>query len=285
MKLQDRILYGSNLKRAAQNIFNKREGYNESFLDSLPIMRGISRDFRPIICQNSTTYSSKSKVSVIINYHNELLSLLLRSVYSVLASISPHNLHELILIDDGSDLTAYKYAICKTTTLKYKTRRWYKTQHFTNISHNLQDLTEVESLALGFDRYMNWMFIYQESPKDGRNFRSPAIMGGAFVVKKKFLEEIDYFGMCMEGWGQENIELSLKTWFCGGEVLFVTCSRVLHFAANRTPSRHGDRIKPAEFWHNQGIVVKSYFPSDIYEEFDRVHNIDKDLERYVINQL
>ena len=108
MKLQDRILYGSHLKRAAQNIFNKREGYNESFLDSLPIMREKSRDFRPLTCQNSTTHSSKSKVSVIINYHNELLSLLLRSVYSVLASISPHNLHELILIDDGSDLAAYK---------------------------------------------------------------------------------------------------------------------------------------------------------------------------------
>ena len=133
--------------------------------------------------------------------------------------------------------------------------------------------------ALGFDRYMNWIYVYEESPKNGRNFRSPAIMGGAFVVKKKFLKEIDYFGMCMEGWGQENIELSLKTWFCDGEVLFVACSRVLHFAARRTPSRHGDRIKPAEFWHNQGVIVKSYFPSDIYEEFDRVHNIDKDLER------
>ena len=108
IKLQHKILYGSHLKRAAQNIFNKREGYNESFLDSLPIMREISRDFRPITCQNSTTLSGKSKVSVIINYHNELLSLLLRSVYSVLASISPHNLHELILIDDGSDLAAHK---------------------------------------------------------------------------------------------------------------------------------------------------------------------------------
>ena len=43
-------------------------------------------------------------MSVIINFHNELLSLLLRSIISVLRSIPKKNFHELILIDDGSNL-------------------------------------------------------------------------------------------------------------------------------------------------------------------------------------
>ena len=67
--------------------------------------------------------------------------------------------------------------------------------------------------ALGFDRYLTWIGV--DSPRDGRNFRTPAILGGAFLAKKKFLHKIDYFGRCMEGWGYENIEIGLKAWMCG----------------------------------------------------------------------
>ena len=109
LKLQDKIKFGAHIKRAAGKVFNTREGYNESFLDSLPIIRDNIPDFLPERCQNDTTvYNSRTKVSVIMNYHNELLSLLLRSVYSVIAAIPPHNFQELILIDDGSNLTSHK---------------------------------------------------------------------------------------------------------------------------------------------------------------------------------
>ena len=109
LKLQDKIKFGIHIKRAAGAVFNTREGYNESFLDSLPIIRDNIPDFLPERCQNDTTvYNSRTKVSVIMNYHNELLSLLLRSVYSVIAAIPPHNFQELILIDDGSNLTSHK---------------------------------------------------------------------------------------------------------------------------------------------------------------------------------
>ena len=109
LKLQDKIKFGVHIKRAAGGVFYTREGYNESFLDSLPIIRDNIPDFLPERCQNDTTvYISKTKVSVIMNYHNELLSLLLRSVYSLIAAIPPHNFQELILIDDGSNLTSHQ---------------------------------------------------------------------------------------------------------------------------------------------------------------------------------
>ena len=130
--------------------------------------------------------------------------------------------------------------------------------------------------GLGFDRYLNWIAV--PNPKDGRNFRTPAIMGGAFVAKKKFLEEIDYFGLCMEGWGMENIEIAMKTWMCGGELLYVPCSRVLHYAAKRIPMIHGERRKPPSYFYNSGIVVKSFFSDIIYEDFNLATRVGIHLE-------
>ena len=109
LKLQEKIKFGGAIKRAGENVFNTREGYNESFLDSLPILRDNIPDFLPKICKNDTTvHKSKTKVSVVMNYHNELLSLLLRSIYTVIAAIPPQNFQELILIDDGSNLTSHE---------------------------------------------------------------------------------------------------------------------------------------------------------------------------------
>ena len=117
LKLQEKIKFGGAIKRAGKNVFNTREGYNESFLDSLPILRDNIPDFLPKICKNDTTeHGSKTKVSVVINYHNELLSLLLRSIYTVIAAVPPQNFQELILIDDGSNLHSHK--VCYQINVK-----------------------------------------------------------------------------------------------------------------------------------------------------------------------
>ena len=130
--------------------------------------------------------------------------------------------------------------------------------------------------ALGFDRYLTWISIPQS--KDGSNFRTPAILGGAFVAKKKFLEEVDYFGRCMVGWGVENLEIGMKTWMCGGELLYVPCSRVLHYAAKRSPMFHGQRKKADHQYHNDGVLWKSFFPDDVLQDLDLVFGVNKHLE-------
>ena len=43
---------------------------------------------------------------------------------------------------------------------------------------------------------------------------------------------------------------------CGGEVLYVPCSRVLHYAAERSPMTHGDRKKANHYLHNAGLIIK-----------------------------
>ena len=63
-------------------------------------------------CKDKTYRKYTQKVSVVMNYHNELLSLLLRSIYSIISSIPRDNFHELILVDDASNLTVF----CKLLT-------------------------------------------------------------------------------------------------------------------------------------------------------------------------
>ena len=55
---------------------------------------------------------------------------------------------------------------------------------------------------------MGWIFV--TTPKTDQPFDTPAILGGAFLASKRHLEEIDYFGIGMVGWGFENIEIALK---------------------------------------------------------------------------
>ena len=47
LRIQDNIYFGGQVKKFVNHEFVKREGYNESFLDSLPIIREITEDFQP----------------------------------------------------------------------------------------------------------------------------------------------------------------------------------------------------------------------------------------------
>lgn len=81
--------------------------------DSLPLSRSVP-DARDPICSTvydtsaaaSAVASSGLKASVIIIFHNEPFSTLMRSVHSVLDRTPPHLLKEVILYDDGSDAAA-----------------------------------------------------------------------------------------------------------------------------------------------------------------------------------
>lgn len=59
-------------------------------------------------CKNKKYFRKLPKVSVIITFHNEILSVLLRCIHSIY-NRSPHELlHEIILINDGSTFSEYK---------------------------------------------------------------------------------------------------------------------------------------------------------------------------------
>ncbi|CAH1787431.1 unnamed protein product [Owenia fusiformis] len=57
---------------------------------------------------------------------------------------------------------------------------------------------------------------------------TPSLVGCAIAVQRDYFFHIGAFDEGMDIWGGENIELSLRTWLCGGKTLTLPCSRVAH---------------------------------------------------------
>uniref|UniRef100_A0A671PTN0 Polypeptide N-acetylgalactosaminyltransferase n=1 Tax=Sinocyclocheilus anshuiensis TaxID=1608454 RepID=A0A671PTN0_9TELE len=77
-------------------------GYNGYLSDRLSLDRAIP-DLRPDGCRNISYPSNLPQVSIIFIFVNEALSVILRSVHSVIHWTPSHLLKEIILVDDNSN--------------------------------------------------------------------------------------------------------------------------------------------------------------------------------------
>eukprot|EP00047_Mylnosiga_fluctuans_P010773 m.17864 g.17864 ORF g.17864 m.17864 type:complete len:539 (+) comp3282_c0_seq1:39-1655(+) len=80
----------------------KRHAFNERVSDSLPSNRHIP-DTRDAACRAITYRADLPQTSVVICFHNEARSTLLRTVRTVVERTPAHLLREIILVDDHSD--------------------------------------------------------------------------------------------------------------------------------------------------------------------------------------
>ncbi|XP_037273935.2 polypeptide N-acetylgalactosaminyltransferase 5 [Rhipicephalus microplus] len=93
-------------KVKADKEFSKA-GFNAYVSDRIPLNRTLF-DNRPRPCLVTTYPKDLPSVSVVITFYNEILSALLRTVYSIVNRSPRRLLREIVLVDDFSDLPEVK---------------------------------------------------------------------------------------------------------------------------------------------------------------------------------
>lgn len=89
----------------------KDHAFNEYVSDLISVHRSLP-DNRDPWCREPNRYSEHiPSTDVIICFHNEAWSTLLRTVHSILDRSPPDLIGEIILIDDFSDMREYNFSI------------------------------------------------------------------------------------------------------------------------------------------------------------------------------
>ncbi|KAF2348134.1 Ricin B lectin domain [Trinorchestia longiramus] len=81
---------------------------------------------------------------------------------------------------------------------------------------------------------------------------TPVLAGGLFLVSRQRWEEIGGYDPGFLERGGDSIEMSLKSWMCGGQVLVAPCSRVGHLFVRSSTKKPGALLRNtrriAEVW-------------------------------------
>ncbi|XP_033762836.1 polypeptide N-acetylgalactosaminyltransferase 5-like [Pecten maximus] len=129
----------------------KNNAFNEYVSDMISLDRSLD-DTRDPECK-TMVYSNLPDASVIITFHNEAWSVLLRSVHSIINRTPPELLKEIILVDDFSDMQHLK------APLEQYMSRYAKVK----IVRALQREGLIRSRLLGYNTATGTVLIYLDS--------------------------------------------------------------------------------------------------------------------------
>ncbi|XP_014216914.1 putative polypeptide N-acetylgalactosaminyltransferase 9 [Copidosoma floridanum] len=269
--------------------------FNQYASDIISVHRSLP-DPRDAWCKEPGRYlKDLPPTSVIICFHNEAWSVLLRTVHSVLNRSPPHLIQEIILVDDYSDMPHLKLqlddyvrnypkvkivraakreglirarllgaAVAKAPVLTYLdshcecTVGWLEplldriARNQTTVVCPVIDVIDDTTLEYhwrdsggvnvgGFDWNLqfNWHAVPEHEKKRHQNpaepVWSPTMAGGLFAIDREFFERLGTYDSGFDIWGGENLELSFKSWMCGGTLEIVPCSHVGHIFRKRSP--------------------------------------------------
>ncbi|XP_062930151.1 polypeptide N-acetylgalactosaminyltransferase 9 isoform X2 [Mobula hypostoma] len=224
-------------------------GYNAQLSDRISLDRTIP-DYRPKKCRQMTYLPKLPQIAVVFIFVNEALSVILRSVHSVVNHTPPHLLKEIILVDDNSDNVELKFNLDQYIHKRYpglvKIVRNSKREGL--IRARIQGWKVATAPVVGFfDAHVEFNVGW-----------TPAMIGCSFVVDREYFGEIGLLDPGMEIYGGENIELGMRVWQCGGSMEVLPCSRVAHIERTKKPYNNDidyyakrNALRAAEVWMDE----------------------------------
>ncbi|XP_014673651.1 PREDICTED: N-acetylgalactosaminyltransferase 7-like, partial [Priapulus caudatus] len=295
----------------------ENNAFNQYVSDMISLHRSLP-DVREKECRNQQLLpvDKLPDSSIIICFHNEAWSTLLRTVHSVLDRSPPSLIHDIVLVDDDSNLPHLgkpleeymaklgKVKIARATKREglirarllgakvaggqvmtfldshcEATKGWLEPL-LERIARNNRtvvcpviDIIDDNTLEYhvspaagvnigGFD--WNLQFAWHQIPTRERlrrnnsadPIRSPTMAGGLFAINTAWFQQLGTYDDGFDIWGGENLELSFKTWMCGGTLEIIPCSHVGHIFRKRSPYKWKDgtnvlrknAVRLAEVW-------------------------------------
>ncbi|XP_063696657.1 putative polypeptide N-acetylgalactosaminyltransferase 9 isoform X2 [Culicoides brevitarsis] len=322
------VILPSNVSSEVKKLVDEgwsKNAFNEYVSNMISIQRELP-DPRDDWCKAPGRFlENLPTTSVIICFHNEAWSVLLRTVYSVLDRSPPSLIKEIILVDDYSDmphlqkpLENYFANITKVKIVRAEKREGlirarllganhasgevltYLDSHCecttgwleplldriarnkttvvcpvidviddTTLEYHFRDSGGVNVGGFDFNLQFNWHAIPEREKKRHKHpsepVYSPSMAGGLFSIDKSFFEKLGTYDDGFDIWGAENLELSFKTWMCGGALEIVPCSHVGHIFRKRSPYKwrtgvnvlKRNSVRLAEVWLDE--YAKYYY--------------------------
>jgi len=290
--------------------------FNQYVSDKISVHRSLP-DPRDDWCKAEDRFlTNLPATSVVVCFHNEAWSVLLRTVHSILDRSPHHLIDQIILVDDASTMEHVKDELdtymaqypkvkivrapervglirarlmgakyVKAPVITYLdshcecTEGWLEplldriARNKTNVVCPVIDVIDDDTLEYhyrdsggvnvgGFDWNLqfNWHAVPDHEKKrhshSAEAVRSPTMAGGLFSIDREFFERLGTYDSGFDIWGGENLELSFKTWMCGGTLEIVPCSHVGHIFRKRSPYKwrsgvnvlRRNSIRLAEVW-------------------------------------
>ncbi|RWS15857.1 putative polypeptide N-acetylgalactosaminyltransferase 9-like protein, partial [Dinothrombium tinctorium] len=316
------VILPKNLSSAVQTLVSQGwtdNAFNQYVSDMISVNRSLP-DVRDPACKNLRYAEKLPATSVIICFHNEAWSVLIRTIHSVLNRSPPHLIEEIILVDDFSDLISKPHlgeqlenyakklrkvrivraskreGLIRARLLGFKaatapvvtyldshcecTEGWLEPlldriardpfavvcpvidviNDKTFEYHHRPELSSINVGGFDWNLQFNWHAIPDRVKQTRKHSTdpvpSPTMAGGLFSISKDFFEKLGTYDSGFDIWGGENLELSFKTWMCGGKLEIIPCSHVGHIFRSRSPYKwrtgvnvlKRNSIRLAEVW-------------------------------------
>ncbi|KAK6195672.1 hypothetical protein SNE40_001053 [Patella caerulea] len=291
------------LERHAQlNTNFSKYNFNVTASNGISLDREIP-DFRRDKCKTLFyNITEPVSVSVVIIFHNDALTMILRTVHSIINRSPKSMLKEIILVDDfsyypdlGVDLDKYVSKLSPLVRVIRNDKReglvrsrlhgannssgnilifldahmecghgWLEPivyellqnkasvvqPHVDQISGDdmkyfTQDVDYDVKGGITWDLSFVWYripkHVKQAMPSPESPYPTPILVGCAIAVWKENFNAIGQFDSSLNIWGGEHIELSFRTWLCGGRIVTLPCSHVGHLFKRFAYNFGGDR--------------------------------------------